>query len=377
MSTSKVFPLDAVRTDGWFERIGQGIGSFHTLCEILGERFFAFAMITGARITALTVDRRNPDQTLVDFMVGAEGEVIDSDAQRLTLPDFRRRLVAALLTEGLSAPAPSRDTDLEGLQLHIGVRYLLLAPLYGYSLRSLNVDDDESMLTVNMDGREVQYRLAAFQARMRAHVREEMERTTTGQRSTIDLAQVAVAETASLQGEWQKVIQLIGSWPAPLAIFLRTPEGQALAPEATALIAKGLRLLGTACMKNGDMSRAEEIIRLGIQYAQDGPAAPDIFILLGEGLLTHGRPGESIASLRRAISLGAPASRVQPMLARAFLRRKRYVAAFACLRAALDAGVAQGELGDEMRQIEAALGPALTALRARMLSTKTNLLAER
>ena len=62
MSVAQVFSLDAVRTDGWFERIGEGIGSFQALCEIVGERFFAFSMITGARITAVTVDRRNPDQ---------------------------------------------------------------------------------------------------------------------------------------------------------------------------------------------------------------------------------------------------------------------------------------------------------------------------
>ena len=43
------FDLDAVRTDGWFERIGEGIGSFQALCEIIGERFFAFSIIVGAR----------------------------------------------------------------------------------------------------------------------------------------------------------------------------------------------------------------------------------------------------------------------------------------------------------------------------------------
>ena len=68
---SREFELDAVRTDGWFERIGEGIGSFQALCEIIGERFFAFSIIVGARITALTVDRRNPELSLVDFVVGA------------------------------------------------------------------------------------------------------------------------------------------------------------------------------------------------------------------------------------------------------------------------------------------------------------------
>ena len=50
------FSLESIKTDGWFERIGEGIGSFQALCDIVGARFFAFAMITGARITALTAD---------------------------------------------------------------------------------------------------------------------------------------------------------------------------------------------------------------------------------------------------------------------------------------------------------------------------------
>ena len=141
MAKERTFSLSAVRTDGWFERIGEGIGSFQALCDIVGESFFAFSMITGVRITALTVDRRNPDNTLVDFVIATPGdEKAEADVQRLTLADFRHRLVAALLTEDAVPAPPERDTDLEGLQLHIGVRYLLLAPLYGYSLQKLVTD---------------------------------------------------------------------------------------------------------------------------------------------------------------------------------------------------------------------------------------------
>jgi hypothetical protein len=134
MAEPLLVSLESIRTDGWFERIGEGIGSFQALCDIVGPRFFGFAMITGARITSLTVDRRTPDNTLVDFVVGPEdAEVTESDTQRLTLGDFRRRLVSALVTEEPLGPAPRRATDLEAVQLHIGVRYLLLAPLYGYT----------------------------------------------------------------------------------------------------------------------------------------------------------------------------------------------------------------------------------------------------
>jgi tetratricopeptide (TPR) repeat protein len=370
--TQREFDLDAVRTDGWFERIGEGIGSFQALCEIVGERFFAFSIIVGARITALTVDRRNPDLSLVDFVVGI-GEAEDGlEPQRLTLADFRRRLVGALLVEDdKPAPEPLRDTEIEVIQLYIGVRYLLLAPLYGYSLRKLLIDEEEgAQLVVLHDGVEETHDLDAFRFRIRALVREELERVATGARSAIDLSKVGEAEAAALRKEWTKVIQLLGSWPAPLAIFLRTPEGQLLTPDARGLIAKGLGLLGSACVHLGEVEQAEEVFRIGIQYAQEGVAAADLFRRLGEALLQSDRPGEAIGPLRRALAFGGGPADVMPPLARAFLKRKKWVAAYACLRDALEAGVGERELADELRQAEQALGVGLTAWKAKLLETK-------
>ena len=360
------FTLDSVRTDGWFERIGEGIGSFQALCEIVGERFFAFSIIVGARITALTVDRRSPDQTLVDFVVGVGEAEGDLEPQRLSLADFRRRLVGALLVEeGRGPPAPARETDTEAIQLFIGVRYLLLAPLYGYSLRKLVVATGaEAELIVSHDGSEEEYELDAFRARIRALVREELERVAAGARSAIDLSKVAEAEGAALRQEWPKVIALLGAWPAPLAIFLRTPEGQMLAPDARALISKGLGLLGSACVHLGEIEQAEEVFRIGIQYAQEGVSAADLFRRLGEALLLNERPGEAIGPLRRAIAFGGSRAEVMPLLGRALLQRRRYVAAYACFRDALEVGIGERELVEELRQIEAALGPALTAWKA-------------
>jgi hypothetical protein len=371
MPVKKQFPLDALRTDGWFERIGEGIGSFQALCEIVGERFFAFSIIVGARITALTIDRRSPDQTLVDFVVGSAESDGDLEPQRLTLADFRRRLVGALLVEEeKQAPTPERDTDIEAIQLYIGVRYLLLAPLYGYSLVTLSLEGDKSAtpeITVLHDGLEEKHELDAFRLRIRAHVREELDRVTTGSRSAIDLSKVADAEACALRKEWPKVIALLGTWPAPLAIFLRTPEGQMLAPEARALIAKGLGLLGSACVHVGEIEQAEEVFRIGIQYAQEGMAAAELFRRLGEALLLNDRPGEAIGPLRRALAFGGLPQEVLPPLARAFIQRGRYVAAFACLKDAMAAGASEKDLAEDIRVVEAKLGPALTAWKAKLL----------
>ncbi len=372
MPSEREFNLDAVRTDGWFERIGEGIGSFQALCEIVGEAFFAFSMITGARITALTVDRRNPDNTIVDFVVGAPSDDEPSDPQRLTLADFRQRLVGALLTEDPTLPPPDKDGDVESLQQHIGVRYLLLAPIYGYSLRKLVVKGTPPMseLVLLHDGDEDTLELGEFRQRVRTHVREELERASMGQRSAIDLTKVGEAELAAESGDNTKVLQLLASWPAPLAIFLRTPEGQMLAPEARSLIAKGLGLLGTACVDLQEPQQGEEVLRLGIQYAQDGPVASDLFRRLGQAMLTTGRHGEAIGPLRRSISLGAPPKTVWPMLARAFIERERYLAALTCVREARSAGVEEPDLVTEMQRIEEKLGSSLTKWRGLVLTAK-------
>jgi hypothetical protein len=390
------FGLDAVRTDGWFERIGEGIGSFQALCEIIGERFFAFSIIVGARITALTVDRRNPDLSLVDFVVGAREAEEGLEPQRLTLADFRRRLVGALLVEDdREVPAPQRETEIEAIQLYIGVRYLLLAPLYGYSLRKLVLGrdaegllassrpppaaggggaraerperaDDGAYLVILHDGVEEKHELDSFRFRIRGLVREELDRLSSGSRSAIDLSKVTDAEAAAQTGDWPRVIQLLGTWPAPLAIFLRTPEGQLLTPDARNLIARGLALLGSACVNVGEVEQAEEVFRIGIQYAQEGVAAADLFRRLGQALLDSDRPGEAIGPLRRALAFGGPPALVMPPLARALMRRRKFVAAYACLREALEAGVPEREVADDLRSTEATLGLPLLAWKARI-----------
>ncbi|HEU4405030.1 MAG TPA: hypothetical protein VFS43_07035 [Polyangiaceae bacterium] len=370
MARTKVFPLDAVRADGWFERIGEGIGSFHALCEIVGDRFVAFSLITGARITALSVDRRALDNTIVDFVVGGRDDEGEPEPQRLTLGDFRRRLVAALLAEEVHGPPPGRENDTEGIQLFIGIRTLLLSPIYGYSLRKLVVEGDgRAQIEVLHDGLDEEYDLTSFRARLRAHVRDELDRVSSNHRGAIDLGRIAEAESAAEAGDFVKVRQLLGTWPAPLAIFLRTPDGQMLGAEARALIAKGLGLLGSACVRLGDIAHGEEIFRLGVQYAQEGGAAGDVFRRLGEALLLDGRPGEAVAALRRAINLGAQGHMVWPLLTRAFLLRKRYVAAYACLREAQAAGTPEAELADDRLALEQALGPGLTAWRAKMVAS--------
>ncbi|MCC6214334.1 MAG: hypothetical protein IT376_05665 [Polyangiaceae bacterium] len=365
MSSTLVLSLDPIRTDGWFERVGEGIGSFQALCDIVGSRFFAFAMIAGARITALTVDRRNPDNTLVDFVVGGpETESTPEDTQRLTLADFRRRLVAALVADDPPGPPPTRPTDLEALQLHVGVRYLLLAPIYGYSLGELAIEPERSVIRVVHDGIEKTFSLEQFRARLRTHVREELDRAARGARGSIDLARVAEAERAAERGDHVRILELLGAWPAPLAIYLRTPDGQGLAAEARAVIARGLGLLGSACVALAEVEKGEEVLRLAVQYAGDGPASHDIYARLGRAMLADERAGEAIGPLRRALRLGGPEAELWPLLAEAFVRRSRGLAALGAVAEARAAGAPDAAVEPWEARIAERLGPALQRWRA-------------
>jgi len=195
-------------------------------------------------------------------------------------------------------------------------------------------------------------------------VREELERVARPQsRSAIDLSRFSEAEQAGQRGDHIRVLELLGAWPAPLAIFLRTPEGQTLSPDTRALIARALGLLGGACVALGEIGKGEEVLRLAVQYAGDGSAAADVYMRLGEAMMMDSRPGEAIGPLRRAANLGAPGERVWPQLARAFFQRGRLVACYSAVLEAQAAGYPVEELSGLVEQVSAALGPPLETLR--------------
>jgi tetratricopeptide (TPR) repeat protein len=367
MPTNHVFPLESIRTDGWFERIGEGIGSFQTLCEVIGPKFFAFAMIAGARIVALTIDRRNPDNTQVDFVVaGDEAEMVEATPSKLTLGEFRKRLVIALVTEEPTGPAPARLMDVEAIQRHIGVRYLLLAPIFGYGLVSLTCDTYGSMLRVRRDGIDEIYEIEEFRTRIRVHVREELQRALRGARGAIDLAKVTEAEAAAEAGDQLRIVELLGSWPAPLALFLRTSEGQALTSEVRMRISRALALLGQACILLGEADKGQEILRLAIQYAGDTSMAPEVFTILGCSMLGEKRFAEAIGVLKRAANLGADGKKLWPLIADAFAQRGFWAPAVAALLRAKRLGAEGPEVDNLYERATQNLGPTFVAWQHRI-----------
>jgi hypothetical protein len=322
--------------------VGEKVGSFEALCSILGDRFFAFSLITGARVTALTVDRRDPNSSIVEFEVSGASPDDGPLVQRLTLDRFRRRLVSALLAEESMGPAPLRETDVEGIQRHIGVRALLLSPLFGYSLLELRCSEHGSTVVALEDGVKVELQLGELRQALRRCVVEEMERFAENpdpNRSGLDLTLVPKARDAAGAGDHNQVVTLLGNWLMPLAFFLRTPEGRILSPDVRGVLGEGLALLGSSLLHSGDQQTADQSLRLAVQYAVGTSAAADAYARLGAAHLRAERFGEAVGPLRRAAELGVDPARTWPGLGLAFFRLERLVASWAAIRRAFADGV--------------------------------------
>lgn len=357
----RTLSLDQVRADGWLERLRSGLADYDTLSRVLGERFVAFSFIAGVRVTGVTPDRASPDATLVDFVVGEEGA-----EQRMALGEFRRRLALALLAdESKPGELPSLDPTTEEIQAHIGFRYVLLAPLFGVRLRELRVGPD-ALTTIMLDlgGAADEVTVEDFREVIRERIRAEVKRVRPSSPFSIDLAMIPEARTAADAGQHERVIELLGAWPGPLSLLLRTPEGHQLAIDVRAALAGALGTLGSAYLATSRYEWAEEVIRLGIQWANDGPIAADLFRRLGAAYIGRERYGEAIGVLRRASALGAPAREVLPLLARAYAARKRLVAAVVCAEEAVVHGADLVEMETLRREALVILGDAWLAFRS-------------
>lgn len=342
-----------MRADGWFDALTKASPSVEELCEIVGEKFVAFSIIAGVRVTSVTVNEQVPDTTLIDFVVGDEER-----EHRLLLSEFRRRLGATVLgDEPCLDELPDEPTP-EDIQSFVGFRTLLLAPLFGVSLRSLKVDETGPRIDLEENGQTQDLSLAEVRELIRVHVRDFLQASEPASPFSIDLGAVSKARELIEKDDFEGVVELLGAWPGPLSLLLRTAEGQNLSPDVKSALGGALGMLGTSYARTGKFDWAEEVMRLGIQWNQDGQVAAELFHRLGEAYVARQRFGQAIGLLRRALALGATEQHTLPLLAECFLARSRNLAALVCVQSARLAGAESAKLSDIEKVAEGRLGEA-------------------
>jgi hypothetical protein len=351
--------LEQLGADDWFEQLSRETPAFDDLCEIVGKRFVAFSFVAGVQITSIAYNQEDPDESGVEFRLDE-----DLELQTVPLKQFRELVTEAVLS-GVDSPVELPPVPLlDDIRRAIGNRYLLLAPIFGVRVVEFRFGGSEvPTISVEVGNNAEEVTVQAFRNLLRDGVRSTLANTRNSAPFSIDFRRIPRAEAANRVNDFEQTIALLGTWPGPLSLFIRTAQGQSLGTTEKATLARAMGILGTAYLAKGQHDTAEDVLRLGIQWGQDAISTADLFVALADARLLDNSPGEAIGLLRRALSLGASSSVVLPRLVRSFAGCKRYVAAAICLEDMFRASINSSELDDIRSEVQQALGPNLTLIK--------------
>jgi tetratricopeptide (TPR) repeat protein len=367
--SERSYDLEQLRADGWFDRVIASVPALERLCTILGEPLVALALAAGIRIETAAVDRVSSEVTTISWVRDdASGKEVAGSGG---VGALRTEVLSTLLGEADVLVKLPDEPGIEALRNAVGQRYVMLAPLFGLTLRRLTViEGEEPRVVVFHSGIEEIVPLKQLRRFLRSRVIDLLQQDRS-RSVAIDLEQAEVARVAFAQGRYEEVVGRLAGWVAPLTVFHRTPEGAALNSETRAEISRALGLLGETFSRLGRADEGEETLRLAVQYGQDSPAAAELYRTLARTMMHEGRFAEAIAPLRRSLSLEPDSGEALLDLAVCFLGIQRVVAAYGCLREARARGVITGRierveaevrraLGDSVTRYESALRPADT-----------------
>lgn len=326
-----IINLSPYVVDNWFDSMVRSIDGFEEVCDLVGYRFVAFAVIAGINLRAVNHNPEFPAQSTIEFSVGKEDRV-----DELPIEEFRKSLIYSMLSPDRDEPVkfstPPRREEISAL---FGGRYFLLAPLYNMRLRDLLILDPDAGLDgykveLEVDGRIHQWSIKEFRSNLRAMVSSEKveEYEPIGRFSA---EAIAGAEKALEAGNPAGALRKLRDWVLFVRNYRIAGGVTQMLGEVDAHFARGLLLTGRAYRLLNRNRISEDILRFSIQLLPDSETKPTLFYELALIMMSEGRYGEAIAPLRRALKLGIPTSLIYPYLARAFMETGRTVAAFLIL----------------------------------------------
>jgi len=355
----RVYDLSAARPDRWFEEVLEQSEDFEKACEIIGRSSLGLALIAGARILSLTANAHAEDLATVEFSIGQ-----DPTVRQVPLSEFRETIGQFLLTPLESWSLPD-DPDAEALQAHIGGRYMLEASLFHVEPLELRHDLGLSELTLEFNELRHVLALDDFRDVLDERVRSELGLGRQDE-NAIDLAVVDQAEEANADGNWGATVAMLNPWLTPISMLLRTGEADTLSEEIHGRLSVSLDLLGTAYANMGELDAANEVLRLGIQWAGESGKAGGLFLALGRASVASDKHGEAIGLLRRAIRLGAEERDALPLLAQSLNARDQILAAMVCTERARELGAKADDVDAVGTELETRLGKAWPRFQAWM-----------
>lgn len=354
----RLYDLEAARPEGWFDQVLKQSPDFERAAQIIGRSTLGLALIAGARIASLTPSATSQADTTVEFSIGPNQE-----SHQVSLPEFRD-IVAQYLLMPIEAVGLPEDPEVEVLQAHIGGRYMLAASLFQVKPLELKHEVGLSEIALEFNGVRHVLALEDFRDVIDERVRAELGLGDAGNEVSIDLSLVDQAERANADAQWNATIAMLSPWLNPISMLMRTGEAEELTDGVRAKLSHGLDLLGTAFANAGDLDAANEVLRLGVQWAGESSKAGDLFFALGRASIQAGKHGEAIGLLRRAIGLGVDPKLATPMLAESLEARDQDLAAKVCLEKAKALGADEAVTATLDKELNARLGAEWSALKA-------------
>jgi len=354
----RVYDLSTARPDGWFDGVLAQSEDFEKACQIIGRNTLGLALVAGARVSSLTANPHSEERTMVEFSIGR-----DPTVRQVPLPEFRQTIAQYLLTplQGVALP---ENPDVEVLQAHVGGRYMLEASLFYVRLLELRHEVGLSEVVVEFNDLRHTLTLDDFRDVIDERVRAELGIEQPADGMAIDLAVVDQAEEANAHGNWGATVAMLTPWLTPISMLLRTGEAGTLSEEVHGRLSESLELLGTAYANMGDFDAANEVLRLGVQWAGESSKAAELFLTLGRASVASDKHGEAIGLLRRALRLGADEHQALLLLARSFAARNQSLAALVCLEQAGGSVADDPSLADLEADLQDRLGDAWARFQA-------------
>ena len=357
---SRVYDLAAARPEGWFDEVLKQSPDFERACRIIGRTTLGLGLIAGARIASITPSAHSQNMTEVEFSIGA-----DPTERQVRLPEFRQTIAQYLLLP-LANTSLEDDPDAEALQAHIGGRYMLEAALFQVRPLELRHDLGLSEVTLEFNGVRHALTLEDFRDVIDERVRAELGLAQGADEVAIDLGLVDQAEQANADANWGATVAMLTPWLTPISMLLRTGEADELSEEVHARLSDGLDLLGTAYANMGELDAANEVLRLGVQWAGESSKAAALFLALGRASAAARKHGEAIGLLRRAIRLGVDEAVVLPLLAKSLAARDQGLAAMVCLSRAAELSTDEASVAELEPELDTQLGSAWSRYQAWM-----------
>ena len=226
--------------------------------------------MAGYRIISASVDRTTSAVSELQWVRDVPG---GAEMQGSGTPDELRDEVIAVLTEDEETTALRGRVDDDALRAVVGMRTILLAPLFGIDMRAVLVGDAGTLLALGADDGEVEVPLPEVRKFLRARVVEVL-RAARPRTVAVDLAQLDAVREAGAEGRDDDVLSVMAPQFGALVAFLRTPDGAAMGPEGRAVVARALVALGRSLMRVERMDECGDALRLAAQYAQGSRCWP-------------------------------------------------------------------------------------------------------